>query len=57
MVYNPLAYFVALFHIPIYEGRTPTWMEFWPALAIGLGMLFVGWFFFSKKIDEFAYRA
>lgn len=54
--FNPLVYFVALFHIPIYEGRFPTWTEFWPALAIGLGMLFIGWYFFSKKIDEFAYR-
>ena len=54
--FNPLAYFVALFHIPIYDGRIPTWAEFWPALAIGLGMLFIGWFFFSKKIDEFAYH-
>lgn len=53
---NPLFYFVQLFHIPIYEGRFPAWMELWPALVIGLAMLIIGWFFFSKKIDEFAYR-
>lgn len=56
LVFNPLTYFVQLFHIPIYEGRFPTWMEFWPALVIGFAMLIIGWFFFSKKIDEFAYR-
>lgn len=56
LLFNPLTYFVELFHIPIYEGRFPTWMEFWPALMIGLVTLVVGWLFFSKKIDEFAYR-
>lgn len=53
---NPLTYFIELFHIPLYQGRFPTWMEFWPALVIGILMLVTGWFFFSKKIDEFAYR-
>lgn len=53
---NPMTYFIELFHIPLYQGRFPTWMEFWPALVIGLSVLVIGWLFFSKKIDEFAYR-
>jgi len=56
LTFNPLLYFVQLFHISIYEGRFPTWVEFWPALVCAFGMLTIGWLFFSKKIDEFAYR-
>jgi ABC-type polysaccharide/polyol phosphate export permease len=56
LVLNPFTYFVQLFHIPIYDGRIPTWMEFWPALVCSIGMLVIGWLVFTKKIDEFAYR-
>jgi len=53
---NPLRYFIELFHIPLYQGRFPTWWEFFPAVVISVFMLVIGWLFFSKKIDEFAYR-
>jgi ABC-2 type transport system permease protein len=53
---NPFVYLVALFQIPVYDGRFPTWMELWPALLIAVGMLILGWLVFSKKIDEFSYR-
>jgi len=56
LLINPLTSLVRLFHIPIIDGRFPTWVEFWPAIAWSLGMLIVGWIFFTKKIDEFAYR-
>jgi len=53
---NPMYYLIKLYRLPLYDGRLPTWVEFWPAAALGLGMLLVGWFFFTSKADEFAYR-
>jgi ABC-type polysaccharide/polyol phosphate export permease len=53
---NPLYYLVKLWRLPLYDGLWPTWGEFWPAAAVAIGMLLVGWFFFTSKSDEFAYR-
>lgn len=56
LLINPMTSLVGLFHIPIFDGRIPTWTEFWPALAWSMGALIFGWIFFTKKTDEFAYR-
>ncbi len=53
---NPMYYLVKLWRLPLYDGRWPAWGEFWPAAVIAGGMLLVGWFFFTSKSDEFAYR-
>jgi ABC-type polysaccharide/polyol phosphate export permease len=53
---NPMYYLIKLWRLPLYDGRWPTWGEFWPAALIGIGMLLVGWFVFTSKSDEFAYR-
>lgn len=53
---NPMTYMVKLFQIPIYDGRFPTLVEFWPAALWGIGILIFGWFFFTRKIDEYAYH-
>jgi len=53
---NPMYYLLKLWRLPLYDGRWPTWGELWPAAAIAIGMLLVGWFFFTSKSDEFAYR-
>ncbi len=53
---NPMFGIVRLFRTPIYDGRLPTWSEFWPSLVISLVVLAVGWLVFSSKSDEFAYR-
>lgn len=53
---NPMTFMVNLFHIPIIDGRFPTWVEFWPAAAWAIGLLVIGWIVFTKKTDEFAYR-
>ena len=53
---NPLFYLVKLWRLPLYDGLWPTWGEIWPAAAIAIGMLLAGWFFFTSKSDEFAYR-
>jgi ABC-type polysaccharide/polyol phosphate export permease len=47
---------IKLFRMPIYDGRLPTWQEFWPSLVISLVVLIAGWLVFSAKSDEFAYR-
>ena len=56
LLLNPLTFLVELFHICIVEGRFPIWVEFWPAAAWSFGILLVGWLFFTKQSDEFAYR-
>jgi len=53
---NPMYYLVQLFRIPVYYGRFPTWAELIPAILISTVALVFGWWFFSNKADEFAYR-
>jgi ABC-type polysaccharide/polyol phosphate export permease len=53
---NPFYYLIKLWRLPLYDGRWPSWGEFWPAALIAFGMLAVGWFVFTSKSDEFAYR-
>jgi ABC-type polysaccharide/polyol phosphate export permease len=53
---NPMYFLLKLWRLPLYDGRWPSWAEFWPAAAIAIVMLLVGWFFFTSKSDEFAYR-
>ena len=48
---NPMYYLLKLWRLPLYDGRWPSWGEFWPAAAIAIGMLLVGWFFFTSKSD------
>jgi ABC-type polysaccharide/polyol phosphate export permease len=54
--YNPMAPLITLFRLPIYDGRLPTLAEFLPALLISLVSISVGWWIFTRKSDEFAYR-
>jgi ABC-type polysaccharide/polyol phosphate export permease len=53
---NPMYYLIKLWRLPVYDGRWPYWSEIWPAALIAVTMLLVGWFFFTSKSDEFAYR-
>jgi ABC-type polysaccharide/polyol phosphate export permease len=53
---NPMYYLVKLYRLPVYYGRLPTWAEFWPAVLISILVLGIGWWVFSQKSDEFAYR-
>lgn len=53
---NPMYYLIKLYRLPVYDGRLPTWVEIWPAALLGIGMLIIGWVFFTSKSDEFAYR-
>jgi ABC-type polysaccharide/polyol phosphate export permease len=53
---NPMYYLVSLFRSLIFDGVMPT-PEFW-LISIGLALstLLLGWWVFTKKSDEFAYR-
>lgn len=53
---NPMYYLINLFRTPIYEGVLPSLQQFLVAGAIALVTLLAGWFIFSQKADEFAYR-
>lgn len=54
--WNPMYQLIRLFRLPIYDGRLPTLEELLPALVISLAVLIIGWFYFTSKSDEFAYR-
>jgi ABC-type polysaccharide/polyol phosphate export permease len=54
--FNPMYYMVKLYRLAVYDGRFPTWGELLPAVVISLSVLLVGWWLFSTKSDEFAYR-
>ena len=53
---NPMYHLVELFRIPILPGRFPTLEETLPAFLIALVTLVAGWWAFSQKADEIAYR-
>ena len=53
---NPMYWMVKMFRLPIFEGRLPTLPEALPAIAWSLGMLIVGWLFFTARSEEYAYR-
>jgi len=53
---NPMYWMLKMFRLPVYEGVLPTLQDLWPALAWSVGMLIVGWLFFTSRSDEYAYR-
>ncbi len=53
---NPMYWMIKMFRLPIFEGRLPHLQEFLPALAWGVGMLIIGWVYFTSKSEEYAYR-
>jgi ABC-2 type transport system permease protein len=53
---NPIMPLIQLFRMPIYEGKIPALPDILPATIISLLALVIGWWVFTKKSDEFAYR-
>jgi ABC-type polysaccharide/polyol phosphate export permease len=54
--FNPMYNIIRLFRLPIYDGRLPTWEELLPSLLLSITVFIVGWFIFTSRSDEFAYR-
>lgn len=54
--FNPMYGLVNLFRIPIFLGRLPSINELLFPTIIAFSFFIVGWYFFSSRSDEFAYR-
>jgi len=54
---NPMYHLVEIFRTPIYDGSLPAWNQLAIAGISAISVLLVGWLFFSKKADDFAYQA
>jgi ABC-type polysaccharide/polyol phosphate export permease len=53
---NPMYHLVHLYRIPLYYGRLPTVAEWLPSVLLALAVFLIGWWAFTRKSDEFAYR-
>jgi ABC-2 type transport system permease protein len=53
---NPAYYLLEFFRLPIYPGRLPDLKVTLIALIISCLALLIGWWTFTRKADEFAYR-
>ncbi len=57
LYFNPMYYQILMFRVPIYDGVLPSM----PLVAIGVGVslvtLVIGWIYFSRQSDKFAYQA
>jgi ABC-type polysaccharide/polyol phosphate export permease len=54
--WNPMYYFVEIFRQPIHQGVLPDGGILWRACLIAIVVFCTGWWFFTWKSDEFAYR-
>ena len=54
---NPMYYMISLFRDPVYNGKLPSTDIIIPCIVIAAVTLIVGWIYFSKQADNFAYRA
>lgn len=53
---NPMYWLVKIFRAPIIDQALPSLSDFGIASAIAIVMLVLGWFVFTSKSDEYAYR-
>ena len=53
---NPMYYMVSLFRDPVYNGVLPSTDILITSFCISIITLLVGWVYFSKQADTFAYR-
>ena len=53
---NPMYYYVKIFRAPIFEGVIPDGSTLLVAALISTVTLAIGWLFFSKRSDDFAYH-
>ncbi len=53
---NPMYHLIKLFRLPLYYDLVPSPERLAVAAFVALGTLAIGWFVFTRKSDEFAYR-
>jgi len=53
---NPVYYLIEMFREPIYQGQLPDPFIILVGTVISVVALLFGWWFFTQKVDEFAYR-
>ena len=53
---NPMYHLVTLFRLPLYGGTWPSLLRLAASATTAVAALAVGWFVFTRKADEFAYR-
>jgi ABC-2 type transport system permease protein len=54
--WNPMYWFLDVFRTVVYEGQLPDAASLAIALGTGLGMLLIGWWIFTRRSREYAYR-
>ena len=53
---NPFYYIINLFRILTLDGFIPHWKTWGATAFVSFGVLIIGWIFFCKKADTFAYH-
>lgn len=53
---NPMYYLISMFRAPIYEGVLPNLNVLIPGGLISFVVLVVGWIYFARQADDFAYH-
>jgi ABC-2 type transport system permease protein len=56
LMLNPMYFLLEMFRAPVFLGRLPDIEVIAIAAVISFTTLLVGWWYFTKKVDEFAYR-
>jgi ABC-2 type transport system permease protein len=56
LMLNPMYYLIEIFREPIYNGRLPDLSMTLTAGAISVVTLLAGWWYFTQKVDQYAYR-
>jgi len=56
LLFNPMVHIVNVFRMLVFDGIFPSVYTWIAALLASFGTFLVGWFLFTRKVDEFAYR-
>jgi ABC-type polysaccharide/polyol phosphate export permease len=55
--FNPMYYLIQTARRPMYEGVLPEAKFFVPSVAISLATLLIGWIYFCRHADEYAFQS
>jgi ABC-2 type transport system permease protein len=57
LYFNPMYYQVLMFRVPIYDGVLPSLPLCIIGISVALLTLVIGWIYFSRQADKFAYQS